>query len=1367
MRKIYLFLLPLLTLALFGCETNDYISARDSQFSTELSVKGFVSEGETNIAYIQKPLECKVYLKSDASQTYPIRFTITHLPETDCNGELKLTNTDEVIAPRESAYYTSKITEDVLTFNYTPTSVGTHKVTISVSNGFITKKVTIDFEGKEPAFNVDFTGLPLPEDKDSIDVERPTSFGMQITELYAQTDKPQTIKATAKFIKGEGSISTTVAGKSVVLGKSVAGKEGEPITLAEGTPEELGALFTGNNAMTIESDSWGDNEIEFTLENETGIKQTVPLSVKSKYPDFEIAATALSDKAYAGSGYTVRVNVDNFEHPTNTEFDIYYEIVNTGTQSQTVSTYSVPTSATLSEPIPTRKFLKTIKAEPIQATAITGADKTGIPGGIQVTYAANKTATDDSELGVAKPNTAGIISDTVLVPIKSEGSQRIRLIAIDKFNEYKDKFVTLNAGASQLAVTFDQASPVNSKYNEPSDLDLNIYDTDLRDKYTVSYTITGGTGTLAYAGQPIEPGKETVIQSTSKLTFTPSSVGTITLNFTVSSYKGDVISEVKTIEVIFKVSYDDIKVTLPEEEITGGVNQPIQFVYTAKEQYYEGDFELKYERINGAGKLSTPTVNEVKHGDILPVKSEIPVNFTYLPTSAGTHELHFTTKDIYGQSVLNKVRLNIVDSPLDFRVSTMGQLKTGQETPFTITMSKEYYSGTDFSVTYTATEGRGTFKQGSSEIQTNGNFTIRKDIPISFSYTPLVAGHHVLTLNTTIDGKVIPNKIELDVPVYITTSVTPENGGTLSGEGTYDYNSSVQAEAVPATGYALEGIYAGEQKVSSGTAYTFPATEDMALQARFVIQKFTLTVNSDPSAGGSVEGAGEYEYNTSTTVRATANEGYRFVRWEKDGQEVSTQTEYTFNMPAQNTTLTAIFEQSEYELTINTQGQGTVTGAGKYSFNESVSATANPAEGYHFAKWLRNGNDAGTSNPYQFRMPSEPLTLTAVFDPNEYRISVNVIEGGTVSGDGVHKYGSTATLVATASPGYIFEGFYDGEERVSGSSTYSFTVGIGDKTLTAKFKPNTFTITVISGSGGTATGSGTFPYGEERQITATPDEGHVFVEWQDANGYVSKDNPYTITVEKNITYTAIFDVGTYSLNVSGTTGGSVQGGGPCKYGSSQTITAIAQTGYSFSHWEKNGQYIGGTPTMQIIIGTTNNYVAHFTINRHTLTVQGEGLQGANVSVTGGGTYDYGSNVNLTSSCRDTFLGWFLNGSSSPISTSKNYSVTVTGDASYVARYRKDNIYISATGGTTANGFYATASADMNVPTNVTVYCKIQYVQNGFDYETTISVTIPAGSRTATAEQSNTAVQGGSISGLTTTATGTSPTSGGNYKYVTE
>jgi len=131
----------------------------------------------------------------------------------------------------------------------------------------------------------------------------------------------------------------------------------------------------------------------------------------------------------------------------------------------------------------------------------------------------------------------------------------------------------------------------------------------------------------------------------------------------------------------------------------------------------------------------------------------------------------------------------------------------------------------------------------------------------------------------------------------------------------------------------------------------------------------------------------------------------------------------------------------------------------------------------------------------------------ALASEEEYLVYLRESDGGSVSGGGYYAYGETVTVVATPDPGYYFEGWYDwtspGSTKIAGAgAVYTFTLS-SSVALIAHFVELTDPIApkhpviAYAISGGSTTGSGLYSYGETATVTATPDEGYVFVGWYD------------------------------------------------------------------------------------------------------------------------------------------------------------------------------------------------------------------------------------------------------------------------------
>lgn len=71
---------------------------------------------------------------------------------------------------------------------------------------------------------------------------------------------------------------------------------------------------------------------------------------------------------------------------------------------------------------------------------------------------------------------------------------------------------------------------------------------------------------------------------------------------------------------------------------------------------------------------------------------------------------------------------------------------------------------------------------------------------------------------------------------------------------------------------------------------------------------YTVSASAQPTAGGSVTGAGNVASGSNTTLTATPNEDYAFLHWLENGAVLSTANPYTFPVTS-NRSLTAVFEK--------------------------------------------------------------------------------------------------------------------------------------------------------------------------------------------------------------------------------------------------------------------------------------------------------------------------------------------------------------------------------------------------------------------------------------------------------------------------
>ena len=152
-----------------------------------------------------------------------------------------------------------------------------------------------------------------------------------------------------------------------------------------------------------------------------------------------------------------------------------------------------------------------------------------------------------------------------------------------------------------------------------------------------------------------------------------------------------------------------------------------------------------------------------------------------------------------------------------------------------------------------------------------------------------------------------------------------------------------------------------------------------------------------------------------------------------------------------------------------------------------------------------------------------------------------------------------AVIEAIANEGYAFLEWNDG----STDNPRTIEV-ISDTTFIAIFAvAHNVAVETSDSSTGMAMGSGIYAEGAVIQISAIPNEGYAFLEWNDG----STDNPRTVEIISDTTFIAIFDTArTITIESSNSEMGYVIGGGVYAEGAVVEITAVPYEGYRFDHW---------------------------------------------------------------------------------------------------------------------------------------------------------------------------------------------------------
>ena len=508
---------------------------------------------------------------------------------------------------------------------------------------------------------------------------------------------------------------------------------------------------------------------------------------------------------------------------------------------------------------------------------------------------------------------------------------------------------------------------------------------------------------------------------------------------------------------------------------------------------------------------------------------------------------------------------------------------------------------------------------------------------------------------------------------------------------------------------------------------------------------------------------------TATLPANTVQYAYTFDGWYDGSTKVGSDLALSVAGIISNRTFTAIGNRTlnRYTLVITVipTGAGTTVGQGTYNYGSSVQATATPATGYNFTKWVLDTGDERTANPLTGININRNRTVQAVFTPKTYSISANAAyrvnesgdfttgtTGGTVSRGGTYTHGDSVSLKATPATGYSFVGWYEGANQVSTAETYTFTA-TSARTLVGRFQRNWYTITFSAGTGGTVSPtSARVQYGGSAESTATANTGYTFTQWSDG----TKTAKLTVTnVTANATYAASFGINAYVITYQAGTGVAsvTPTSETVNHGSNAAgSTATVATGYNFDGWYNGSTRVstalkyGPTSVVKnmtlVAKGTIKTFAVTGTSQYRNTDSTGDWSTGTSGgSVSGSGTYDYGSKVTLTASAATgyTFMGWF-NTSGISVGTSTTYTInSVTAAVTVYARFQKNWYTVTYTRGTGVNSLSKTSE---RVAYNGTVTSETAVASTGYNSPTwtkssgTGLLSVSAGKATLSAIQSN-------------------------------
>ena len=424
------------------------------------------------------------------------------------------------------------------------------------------------------------------------------------------------------------------------------------------------------------------------------------------------------------------------------------------------------------------------------------------------------------------------------------------------------------------------------------------------------------------------------------------------------------------------------------------------------EQCTKGVHGFVYDAVSGNALQGVTVTVENHDNDLSKVSSHNAGDF-HRPIKGGTYTFTFAKQGYYSRSVQvtvadgQRVDLEIQLQPNlnlepDFTASTTN-VSLGQSISFTDTSE-----GTVYSWNWTF------------EGATPSTSTVQNPTGITYN-TP---GDYDVTL--VVSGPGGTQTVTKENYIHVTESIIMQNGTVTTCSGifydsggansNYGNNLTYTMTFYPGTegamvsvnftqfntesGYDYLYIYDGtstdatqigryDGTTSPGTvtatnregALTFKFTSDSGVNAAgwaatvsCVVPERTITASANIAEGGTVEGAGVYVVGETCTLTATAAENYQFTHWTENGNVVSTNAIYSFQVTADRN-LVAVFTSTipvNITVSANPSRGGTVSGGGEFLAGETCTVVATPKNGYSFTGWTEDGSLVSNLLEYSF-----------------------------------------------------------------------------------------------------------------------------------------------------------------------------------------------------------------------------------------------------------------------------------------------------------------------------------------------------------------------------------------------------------------
>ena len=338
--------------------------------------------------------------------------------------------------------------------------------------------------------------------------------------------------------------------------------------------------------------------------------------------------------------------------------------------------------------------------------------------------------------------------------------------------------------------------------------------------------------------------------------------------------------------------------------------------------------------------------------------------------------------------------------------------------------------------------------------------------------------------------------------------------------------------------------------------------------------------------------------------------------------------------------IVADFDYLTYTLTYNGNGgSGTAPSASNnivYTNNVTIATNTFSRTGYTFGGWTNSllstvwwGGETVTGETLGLRstVDGSAVVLRAKWTANTYTVTFNANGGSGSMANQSFTYGEAQNLSANTftRTGYAFAGWAtcsDGDRQYTDCQSVSNLTATNNDTVTLYAKWSLVYHSLAASATGTGSGTvslnpsgGSYAYGTQVVVTATPATGSTFTGWSDG----ATANPRTYTMTGDVSVSAVFTAQSYTVTFEDYDGAILLSQN-CNWGDPMPCPASnpSRTGYRFLGW---------SPTPPETVKNTATYYANYEANKY--TVRFHANDGGDAATVKEQEFSYGTSQSLT------------------------------------------------------------------------------------------------------------------------------------------